>query len=395
MKGALVRFFPKTKISSGPRSAHPPIHAGCGIRRGADLPSRVFRDTKISPSAATSRFGETKTLHSFIARESYTETGAMAVPVESVRDDPPIAETGETAEAHAPRVAEIESSPAISTTSFGINDLPPEILWQVLSKLPNTASTANALCGVCRGWRDAILSEESYLNNLKFGLDANQPFRGLGVVRGAVAHRRTWASKRRDEVTREEMFAAQLQIVNAVESEGTVLEKAKEQMRSRGYGVPGYMSARQKERVSPRVPLLLERSAAIGKNVSALECLGELREHQGDHAMAHKAWKKAAMHGSSLGQFKLGEIFYRGLGNHGVDGEEALFWLSKAVKNSGDPLSAADLSTAACIMGYLFQDGEGTQACNVTAVKWFRVASSNGNVEATKTLGWLYNTGQY
>jgi TPR repeat protein len=46
-------------------------------------------------------------------------------------------------------------------------------------------------------------------------------------------------------------------------------------------------------------------------------------------------------------------------------------------------------------MGYLFQDGEGTQACNVTAVKWFRVASSNGNVEATKTLGWLYNTGQY
>jgi TPR repeat protein len=154
------------------------------------------------------------------------------------------------------------------------------------------------------------------------------------------------------------------------------------------------MSARALPEV-PRVPVLLERACEIAKNVSALECLGVLRDHQGDHARAHKAWKKAAVLGSAVGQFKLGEIFYRGLGNHGVDGEEALFWLSKAVKNSSSPLAVEDLSTAACIMGYLFQDGEGTQACNVTAVKWFRVASTNGNVEATKTLGWLYNTGQY
>ena len=173
------------------------------------------------------------------------------------------------------------------------------------------------------------------------------------------------------------------------------METVAEQMRARGRGVPAHMSAGSKPETPPRAPVLLERACELAKNVSALECLGELRDHQGDHARAHKAWKKAAVLGSAVGQFKLGEIFYRGLGNHGVDGEEALFWLSKAVKNARAPLATEDLSTAACIMGYLFQDGEGTQACNVTAVKWFRVASSNGNVEATKTLGWLYNTGQY
>lgn len=39
--------------------------------------------------------------------------------------------------------------------------------------------------------------------------------------------------------------------------------------------------------------------------------------------------------------------------------------------------------------------GEGTQPCNVTAVKWFKLAAEHGNKEADKTLGWLYNTGQY
>ena len=254
-------------------------------------------------------------------------------------------------------------------------------------------AAANALCGVCKGWRDAILGEDSYLSGLAFKLDANQPFRGLGAVRGAVAHRRTWASKRREEA---QDFIRSMDAQNArfdreeAREDAALLETVTRQMRDRGRDIPAHMSPE-----GARVPVLLERTCAVAKNISALECLGELRDHQGDHARAHKAWKKAAVLGSAIGQFKLGEIFYRGLGNHGVDGEEALFWLTKAVKNARCPLAVEDLSTAACIMGYLFQDGEGTQACNVTAVKWFRVASSNGNVEATKTLGWLYNTGQY
>jgi TPR repeat protein len=50
---------------------------------------------------------------------------------------------------------------------------------------------------------------------------------------------------------------------------------------------------------------------------------------------------------------------------------------------------------AAVIIGFLHLDGEGTQPCNVTAVKWFKLAAEHGNKEADKTLGWLYNTGQY
>ena len=306
----------------------------------------------------------------------------MAVPAESAPDGTPTG-TGEATGAARP---------------VSLQDMPDEILWQILGKLPANAATANALCGVCKGWRDAILSDEGYLNGLTFKLNANQPFRGMGAVRGAVAHRRTWASKRRDEA---QDFIRTMNAQNArfdaaeAEEHASLLETVAEQMRARGRGVPAHMSAGSKPETPPRAPVLLERACELAKNVSALECLGELRDHQGDHARAHKAWKKAAVLGSAVGQFKLGEIFYRGLGNHGVDGEEALFWLSKAVKNARAPLATEDLSTAACIMGYLFQDGEGTQACNVTAVKWFRVASSNGNVEATKTLGWLYNTGQY
>ena len=299
----------------------------------------------------------------------------MAVPAESALDGAP---TG-TGKAETARVS--------------LQDMPHEILWIILGKLPSNAATANALCGVCRGWRDAILREEGYLSGLTFKLNANQPFRGMGAVRGAVAHRRTWASKRREEA---QDFIRSMDAQNArfdreeAREDAALPETVTRQMRDRGRGVPTHMSPE-----GARVPVLLERACAVANNISALECLGELRDHQGDHARAHKAWKKAAVLGSAIGQFKLGEIFYRGLGNHGVDGEEALFWLTKAVKNARCPLAVEDLSTAACIMGYLFQDGEGTQACNVTAVKWFRVASSNGNVEATKTLGWLYNTGQY
>lgn len=241
-----------------------------------------------------------------------------------------------------------------------IDALPPELLSKVLWHLPRTASVANALCGVCAEWRAAILDEEAYLRAIHFRLDANQPFRGMDTVRGAVAHRRTWAHRRR------------------------------------GAGDDSAATAPEDDAVAgARVPEILVRAARTGANVTALETLGALREAQGDHAGAYKAWKRSAALGSSLGQFKLGEIFYRGLGNQGVDGEEALFWLSKAVKNQTAPLSSESMATAAGIMGFLHLDGEGTQACNVTAVKWFKVAAEHGNREADKTLGWLYNTGQY
>ena len=72
-----------------------------------------------------------------------------------------------------------------------------------------------------------------------------------------------------------------------------------------------------------------------------------LHEMRGDHSGAYRAYRKAATMGSSVGQFKLGEIFYRGTGNQGVDGEEALFWLNKAAKNPTLDAALAFVAAAA------------------------------------------------
>ena len=69
----------------------------------------------------------------------------------------------------------------------------PQVLYHIMSFLPRSAGTANALVGVCKGWREAILTDDAYLGSLTFSLVASQPFKGMETVRGAVAHRRTWA----------------------------------------------------------------------------------------------------------------------------------------------------------------------------------------------------------
>lgn len=238
-----------------------------------------------------------------------------------------------------------------------------------MSHLPSKASVANALTGVCAAWRSAILSEEAYLRGVDFKVNVNQPFKGLAPVKGAVAHKRTWGG-------REHPFEAHGDGGGRREDDCGALGQKVLKAGAIGMGIPKILSR-----------------AAESNNVSALETLGMLKELQGDHSRAFRAFKKAATLGSPLAQFKLGEIFYRGLGNQGVDGEEALFWLTKATR---DPSLDPDLlATAAGIMGFLHLDGEGTKPCNVSAVKWFKVAAENGNVEADKVLGWLYNTGQY
>ena len=103
-------------------------------------------------------------------------------------------------------------------------------------------------------------------------------------MRGAVAHRRTWASKRREEA---QDFIRSMDAQNArfdreeAREDAALPETVTRQMRDRGRGVPTHMSPE-----GARVPVLLERACAVANNISALECLGELRDHQGDHARA-------------------------------------------------------------------------------------------------------------
>ena len=208
---------------------------------------------------------------------------------------------------------------------------------------------ANALCGVCAEWRAAILNEEAYRrDSLPPGRESTLPRHGDLARRGRAPPHVGAPTTRRGR----RRFARTALKDDAV--------------------------------AGARVPEILVRAAQTGANVTAFETLGALREARGDHAGAYKAWEalRRAL-GSSIGQFKLGEIFYRGLGNQGVDGEEALFWLSKAVKNQTAPLAPESMATAAGIMGFLHLDGEGTQPCNPTAVKWFKdVRHSLGNREA-------------
>lgn len=269
------------------------------------------------------------------------------------------------------RMTEDEAVTEKEYVRASISDLPPELLSQVLWHLPRKASVANALCGVCKEWRQAILNEDVYLRQLHFVLDANQPFRGMSPVKGAVAHRRTWEHVRK---------GATPELSHSARS-GTSDGRKSSRFFGRNSGA--------------RIPEILIRSADTGVNVSAIVTLGMLQDLRGNQTAANMAWKRAALLGSGIAQFKLGEIHYRGSGNQGVDGEEALFWLSKAVKNRDAPIGVTSLATAAGIIGFLHLDGEGTQAYNVTAVKWFKVAAENGNLEALKTLGWLYNTGQF
>ena len=53
------------------------------------------------------------------------------------------------------------------------------------------------------------------------------------------------------------------------------------------------------------------------------------------------------------------------------------------------------LSQAAVLLGYLHLDGEGIKEDKELAVKWMKLSSSLGNVDAQTTLGFLYNTGQF
>jgi len=47
------------------------------------------------------------------------------------------------------------------------------------------------------------------------------------------------------------------------------------------------------------------------------------------------------------------------------------------------------------MLGYLCLDGEGTKLDYTEATRYFKLAISNGNLEAERTLGWMFNTGQF
>jgi hypothetical protein len=50
--------------------------------------------------------------------------------------------------------------------------------------------------------------------------------------------------------------------------------------------------------------------------------------------------------------------------------------------------------TGASVLGWRFA-ALPSQVDNIQATKWFAVGKAAGNKEAEKTLGWMWNTGQF
>lgn len=141
------------------------------------------------------------------------------------------------------------------------------------------------------------------------------------------------------------------------------------------------------------LPFVLRRAAEVG-NVEAMVLVGEELEARNEFSLALDWYRKAARHGHQRSQYRIGDAYYRGQGDWPRDEEEALAWLLRAVKNP-----AADrfpCGASALLLGYMYLDGEGThRADNTEAVKWFKASRDYGCKEAEKTVGWLWNTGQY
>ncbi|KXZ56671.1 hypothetical protein GPECTOR_1g604 [Gonium pectorale] len=157
------------------------------------------------------------------------------------------------------------------------------------------------------------------------------------------------------------------------------------------------------EAVVPRgaaaqLPRLLV-AAAQASNPSARLVVAQLLEGSGDASSALRWWRKLAQGGDMLGMFKMGMASYDG--SHGVepDQEAAHMWLSRTVR-ALDTLHMRVLGWSAIVLGYLEFDGVAGPASwgmgdRSTAVRMFRLAEVCGFPEASATLGWLFNTGQY
>lgn len=221
-------------------------------------------------------------------------------------------------------------------------DLPPEIFFQVVECLPNNFADLLAAAGVCCNWRENVMASQALMQNVSVKFSKAGPLKS-GNAMPRCAH----ALKRAQETS---------------------------------------------GRITLPVPKILLALQDAG-NIDSTVAIAKIHDWRGNPSRALRFWKHAAKNGIAEGQFRIGEAFYQGEGDMGRDAEEALMWLQRAAKNphSTQPILAA----SATILGYLHMDGEGTKTDNLLATKWFAIGKEHGNKEAEKTLGWMWNTGQF
>ncbi|KAI8463773.1 MAG: hypothetical protein J3K34DRAFT_494207 [Monoraphidium minutum] len=260
-------------------------------------------------------------------------------------------------------------------------DLPAHVIAAVALRVGPSVAQVMPLLGTCRPWQAAVLDDDALLRRLRFALDTRAPFRG--------DHR------------------------------------------------PPPAALRARLQRAARHPRLLQRAAHLG-NLGALLTSARLLDAGGAPADAMRHWKRAAKAGHAEAQLVVGLAAYRGSGGVPQDPEGAALWLGKALKQvqpadaepaprggappprrgapppaappppppaaaaTVDPEMAVDAATrarvlreASLVLGYLHFDGEGAAQDATRAAALFRAAAAAGCQEAAKTLGWIYNTGQF
>ncbi|KAG2443070.1 hypothetical protein HYH02_009484 [Chlamydomonas schloesseri] len=260
-------------------------------------------------------------------------------------------------------------------------ELPCDVVAYVATQLPQQASQAVAMSGVCRGWRVALLGNLPALRRITFNLDPTNHLRGsssssskptsitpttgssggggVGAVACAVGLRRRSAAR--------DAAAASADATGRGEEEQAAMAVAL----SRQYGVGSFVlpcahtaagglegmeehtqepEPEAKEPVVPRAaarrpPALLLEAARGASNPSAQLVMAQLLEGSGDADGSLRWWRKLAIAGDVMGVFKLGMACYDG--SHGMqsDPEAAHMWLSRAVRHilQVDSLSAIQL----------------------------------------------------
>jgi TPR repeat protein len=106
---------------------------------------------------------------------------------------------------------------------------------------------------------------------------------------------------------------------------------------------------------------------------------------QDAHTKSLQEFRALAAQGDAAAQFKLGVIYYKGLGVQ-PDYLEALNWFKKAALQ-GHPLARYNA-------GYMNEKGEGAPQDHVEAAKYYRQAAEQGNRLAQYNLGYMYEKGQ-
>jgi uncharacterized protein len=105
---------------------------------------------------------------------------------------------------------------------------------------------------------------------------------------------------------------------------------------------------------------------------------------RGDYATALREWSALAEQGHAKAQYKLGLMYFYGMGVV-QDYKEAVKWYRKAAEQ-GDAVAQGNL-------GWMYIEGQGVTQDYKEAVRWRRKAAEQGNALEQYNLGTMYGNG--